>query len=109
LALQDAISEEDNQTFLGRSVEVLVEGPSRAAERRGEDGDALQLTGRTMCDRIVVFPGTRQQIGQFLAVTILDCTAHTLIGEVLPQHTGAEFALVSGFDAARPRSARRAP
>ena len=86
LALQDAISEEDNQRFLGRSVEVLVEGPSRAAEKHGEDGERLQLTGRTMCDRIVVFPGSRPQIGQFLSVTILDCTAHTLIGEVLPRH-----------------------
>lgn len=90
LALQDAISEEDNQRFLGRSVEVLVEGPSRAAEKHGEDGERLQLTGRTMCDRIVVFPGSRPQIGQFLSVTILDCTAHTLIGEVLPRHADAD-------------------
>jgi tRNA-2-methylthio-N6-dimethylallyladenosine synthase len=90
LALQDAISEEDNQRFLGRSVEVLVEGPSRAAEKHGEDGEQLQLTGRTTCDRIVVFPGSRPQIGQLLSVTILDCTAHTLIGEVLPRYADAD-------------------
>ena len=81
LALQDAISEEDNRLFLGRTVEVLVEGPSRAAEKRGENGDRLQLTGRTTCDRIAVFPGSRRQVGQLLAVTIHECTAHTLIGE----------------------------
>jgi len=103
LALQDAISEEDNQTFLGRAVEVLVEGPSRAAEKRaaekrGADGDALQVTGRTMCDRIVVFPGSRHQVGQLLSVTILDCTAHTLIGEVLPQPAVPELALLSGSE-----------
>ena len=82
LALQDAISEEENQKFLGRSVDVLVEGPSHAAQKRGEDGDVLQLTGRTMCDRIAVFSGPRRLVGQILPVAILDCTAHTLIGEV---------------------------
>ena len=36
LAIQNAISEEDNQPFIGRQVEVLVEGPSksRSAARR---------------------------------------------------------------------------
>src|SRR5262245_522817 len=34
LALQNEISEADNQSFLGREVEVLVEGPSKAAERQ---------------------------------------------------------------------------
>ena len=33
LALQNEISEEDNHAFLGREVEVLVEGPSKAAEK----------------------------------------------------------------------------
>ena len=33
LALQNEISEEDNQAFLGREVTVLVEGPSKSAEK----------------------------------------------------------------------------
>ena len=33
LAIQDAISLEDNRPFLGREVEVLVEGPSRVARK----------------------------------------------------------------------------
>ena len=36
LALQNQISEEDNHAFLGRQVEVLVEGPSKAAEKHAE-------------------------------------------------------------------------
>ncbi len=71
LAVQNAISEEDNQPFIGREVEVLVEGPSKAAKRHDDDGAVLQLAGRTHCDRIVVFDGNRRQIGQFLAVTDL--------------------------------------
>ena len=72
LALQNQISEEDNQPFLGRTVEVLVEGPSKTSLRKHEDGPTLQLTGRTPCDRIVVFEGTERQIGQLLPVTIYE-------------------------------------
>ncbi|MCA9237146.1 MAG: tRNA (N6-isopentenyl adenosine(37)-C2)-methylthiotransferase MiaB, partial [Planctomycetales bacterium] len=109
LALQNAISEEDNQAFLGQDVEVLVEGPSKAAAKSedaalgGAGHDAplatdppasaapqLQLVGRTMCDRIVVFTGNRRQIGQILPVTVYDANAHTLFGEVVTQHVGPE-------------------
>src|SRR5207248_531510 len=55
LAIQTAISLEDNRPLVGRTVEVLVEGPSKAAARRQEEGPLRQLTGRTTCDRIVVF------------------------------------------------------
>ncbi len=91
LALQDAISEEDNQRFLGGTVEVLVEGPSRAAGKRDEGGDVLQLTGRTTCDRIVVFPGTRRLVGEILPIALYDCTAHTLLGDVVTSHAGPEL------------------
>jgi tRNA-2-methylthio-N6-dimethylallyladenosine synthase len=93
LAVQNAISEEDNQPFVGRTVEVLVEGPSKAA-RKHEDSErnshTLQLTGRTMCDRIVVFEGTRRQIGETLPITIDAANAFTLFGSVVTQHAGPE-------------------
>ena len=43
----------------------------------------LQLTGRTHCDRIVVFDGKPRQIGQLLPVTIYDANAFTLFGSVV--------------------------
>jgi tRNA-2-methylthio-N6-dimethylallyladenosine synthase len=91
LAIQNQISEEDNQPFLGRQVEVLVEGRSKAAERREEQGDGVQLVGRTMCDRIVVFDGNLRQVGQILPVSIYDANAHTLFGTVVTQHVGPEL------------------
>ncbi len=91
LALQNAISEKDNRRFTGSTVEILVEGRSKKAEKRGEAGDVLQLTGRTTCDRIVVFDGTRRLIGEILPVVIRDCTAHTLIGEVVVGHDGPDL------------------
>jgi tRNA-2-methylthio-N6-dimethylallyladenosine synthase len=91
LKLQDAISEEDNQHFLGRSVDVLVEGPSKKSSQHGGDGDLLQLVGRALDDRIVVFQGSARLIGQILPVRIHDCTAHTLIGEIVTRHVGPEL------------------
>jgi tRNA-2-methylthio-N6-dimethylallyladenosine synthase len=90
LAIQNAISEEDHQPFIGRQVEVLVEGPSKNSLKRGEDGPLLQLTGRTHCDRIVVFEGNQRQIGQLLQVTLYDANAFTLFGTVVTQHVGPE-------------------
>ncbi|MDP7302052.1 MAG: tRNA (N6-isopentenyl adenosine(37)-C2)-methylthiotransferase MiaB [Pirellulaceae bacterium] len=90
LAIQSAISEEDNQSFLGQRVDVLIEGPSKLTVRKGlQDEPLQQLTGRTHCDRIVVFDGNVRQIGQTLPVAIYDATAHTLFGtdvteEVVP-------------------------
>jgi tRNA-2-methylthio-N6-dimethylallyladenosine synthase len=102
LALQNEISEEDNQAFLGQTVTVLVEGPSKSAEKHAHDGpsdqqhtspdfDQLQLTGRTPCDRIVVFDGNRRQIGEFLPIVVYDANAHTLFGEVVTRHSGPEL------------------
>ncbi|MFO0870214.1 MAG: tRNA (N6-isopentenyl adenosine(37)-C2)-methylthiotransferase MiaB [Pirellulales bacterium] len=98
LALQNEIAEELNQQFLGRSVEVLVEGPSDWQKKQPatEPGDVVQLTGRTPCDRIVVFDGTTRQIGQFLPVAVYEVSAHTLFGAVVIEEQGPElFSLVA--------------
>ncbi|BBO36111.1 tRNA (N6-isopentenyl adenosine(37)-C2)-methylthiotransferase MiaB [Lacipirellula parvula] len=91
LAIQNEICEADNQRFLGQQVSILVEGRSKAAERREETGEATQLVGRTMCDRIVVFDGNLRQVGQTLPISIYDANAHTLFGAVVTQHVGPEL------------------
>lgn len=86
LELQNAISEEDNAAFIGRTVEVLVEGMSKTAEKRGETDAAsgpVQLMGRSMCDRIIVFPGNPRLAGTLVDVQIADCTPTTLMGEIV--------------------------
>jgi tRNA-2-methylthio-N6-dimethylallyladenosine synthase len=143
LAVQNAISEKDNEPFIGREVEILVEGPSKRQARglhrtgeslpgyEGESGSfpgsawertapealprereshdqaprdefispsemsTLQLTGRTTCDRIVVFDGTPRQIGQILPIHIYDANAFTLFGEVVTHHVGPEVYTLS--------------
>jgi len=113
LAVQNEISEADNQAFLGQKVTVLVEGPSKVALKDDDfrrDGPSpapthaadhrLQLTGRTHCDRIVVFEGNRRQIGQFMPIVVYDANAHTLFGEVVTEHAGPEVFALAGTLAA---------
>ena len=90
LAVQNAISEEDNQQFIGRTVEVLIEGLSKSAVKAGAEGPVLQLSARTPCDRIVVLEGNRRQIGRIIPVVIYDATAHTLFGAVETHRVGPE-------------------
>lgn len=91
LALQNQICEEENRKFIGRAVEVLVEGPSKLAVKRGDHGPLVQMTGRTPCDRIVVWDGNERQAGQLLPVNILDVNAHTLIGSAVTADHGPEI------------------
>jgi len=90
LAIQNSISEETNQQKIGCEYEVLVEGPSKSARKQENNGDRLQLMGRTMTDDIVVFDGNLRQMGQLLPITIYDASAFTLFGEVRTQHVGPE-------------------
>jgi tRNA-2-methylthio-N6-dimethylallyladenosine synthase len=83
LAIQNEISLADQRRFVGKQVEVLVEGPSKMARKLQTERPVLQLTGRTMCDRIVVFEGSERFIGQIVPVLIFDATAFTLHGSVV--------------------------
>jgi tRNA-2-methylthio-N6-dimethylallyladenosine synthase len=95
LELQNRISEQDSQRFLGERVEVLVEGPSDRARSRGEaTGDVMQLTGRTPCDRIVVFDGPSRLIGQIMPVAIYDLSPHTLFGTAVIEHAAPALAVI---------------
>ncbi|MEZ6094281.1 MAG: tRNA (N6-isopentenyl adenosine(37)-C2)-methylthiotransferase MiaB [Pirellulaceae bacterium] len=86
LAVQSAISEEDNQRFLGQTVNVLVEGPSKKAELNVAEGTPIQLTGRTHDDRIVVFDGNPRLVGQTIPIGIFEVSPFTLIGTVITEH-----------------------
>lgn len=91
LQIQNRISREENQRFIGQTVEILVEGPSKAALEDGVEGQFVQMMGRTSCDRITVFDGHVRQAGQLLPITITDAHSHTLFGRVVTQELRPEF------------------
>ncbi len=171
LDLTNQICEEEMDKYLGRKVEILVEGPSKTAIRDGAtpakwlgngnlgngghahgasqvagnknllpilnqggeesfvarsvsegvlnhlltpratnehdhddpgvhhvhaEGDQhqLQLMGRTVCDRIVVFDGNPRLIGQFAEIAIYDANAHTMFGNIVTRHVGPELVML---------------
>lgn len=77
------IAEGDNQTFLGKTLEVLVEGPSKKPHlNKAENEDNPQLIGRTKHDYIVVFNGPERLTGKFVKVKMIKTAALTLFGEL---------------------------
>ena len=60
------------QRFVGRTLDVLVEGPSRT--------DASRLRGRTRHNKVVNFTGLARA-GEIVAVDITNATSQTLAGE----------------------------
>jgi tRNA-2-methylthio-N6-dimethylallyladenosine synthase len=74
--LVEAIAAEQNRTWVGQAVLVLVEGESRR--------DPSRLVGRTEHGKPVIFPGAGEEAGDFIMVRILSSTSHTLHGEVVP-------------------------
>lgn len=56
---------------------------------------AMQLTGRTECDRIVVFDGNPRLTGSLAEIEIHDCTSTTLIGAIVTREVqaGSSFSL----------------
>jgi len=60
--------------FVGRRMQILVEGPSKKNPAR--------MTGRTRCNKIVVFdPAGREHRGQLLDVKIIRAGSFTLYGD----------------------------
>jgi len=78
------IAEEDNQRFVGKTVEVLVEGPSKKPHlNQAADADHPQLIGRTADDYIAVFNGPASLTGRFVHVCIEKTAALTLFGRLI--------------------------
>ena len=74
LEVVNASGARQHQKFVGRQVQILVEGPSKKNPAR--------MTGRTRCNKIVVFDGSARHRGQLLDVKIQRAGAFTLYGEV---------------------------
>ncbi len=91
LETQERISLAQTQAMIGETVEILVEGYSKAAikaqeaeQTRGEEVSwrrSDQLVGRTSSDRIVVFCGDESYIGSLAKIKINGATSLTLFGD----------------------------
>lgn len=73
LRLLNSIAASRYEAMVGRRVEILVEGPSKRNKSR--------LTGRTRCNKIVVFEGSPRHVGQIMDVAIMRAGSFTLYGD----------------------------
>jgi tRNA-2-methylthio-N6-dimethylallyladenosine synthase len=73
--LQQRIGLKRTQRFLGQTVEVLIEKPSKRSD--------AHWSGRNSQNTVVVFPKENYKVGDFVLVKISDCTSATLIGEAV--------------------------
>lgn len=84
LAVQEKISDDLAQTFLGQTVTVLVEGLSKKPHLDSAGGNNPQLVGRTSADWIVVFNGPLSLAGRFVNARITKTAPLTLFAELAP-------------------------
>lgn len=82
LDVQAEVGLAHHRAYIGRTVEVLVEGPSPRAAKQPTPAPAgqTQMLGRTRGDHIVVFDGEPGLAGQYATVRIVDASALTLMG-----------------------------
>lgn len=73
LSLVNQIAGKKYEALVGRQVEILVEGPSKKNPQR--------LTGRTRCNKIVVFEGADRHAGQVMDMRITRAGSFTLYGD----------------------------
>jgi tRNA-2-methylthio-N6-dimethylallyladenosine synthase len=73
LELVNEIAARKYDAFIGRRVQILVEGPSKK--------NAARMTGRTRCNKIVLFDGNDRHRSQLMDVKITRAGSFTLYGD----------------------------
>jgi tRNA-2-methylthio-N6-dimethylallyladenosine synthase len=77
LGVVDASAHRANERLLGRDVEILCEGPSRT--------NAARLMGRTRTNKIVVFEGKPEHVGEIFEVAVQQANGFSLYGTPVVQ------------------------
>ena len=76
IRLQNMKAREESQKYLGQTIKVLVEGPSRK--------NPEMLTGRTSTHKVVLFKNNGKNLkGKFVNIKINDAKTWTLYGELV--------------------------
>lgn len=75
IALQNRLSLESNRRDVGKTFEVLVEGPSKKGPS--------ELCGRTGSNKMCVWKDSQHKAGDYTTVRVLDCTSATLLCELI--------------------------
>jgi tRNA-2-methylthio-N6-dimethylallyladenosine synthase len=74
--LQNKLSLQSNKKDIGKKFKVLIEGDSKKSDK--------DWMGRNSQNKVIVFPknGATLKKGDYVMVTVNDCTQATLLGEI---------------------------
>jgi len=76
VALQRELSHYRTKEFIGKTMEILIEGDSKKSE--------VHWKGRNTQNTMAIFPKTgNEKVGDFVMVKINECTSATLLGEII--------------------------
>ena len=75
LNLQNEIAYEINQKYMGQTIRVLCDGPSK--------NNSDVMCGRTEGNKIVLFNGSKEDTGKYLNIKINKCETFALVGEIV--------------------------
>jgi tRNA-2-methylthio-N6-dimethylallyladenosine synthase len=84
LSVVDASAHRANERLVGRDLEILCEGPSRTNRAR--------LMGRTRTNKIVVFEGAPEHVGQLFDIHVAQANGFSLYGTPVMQTSSPAFA-----------------
>ena len=84
LSVVDASAHRANERLVGRDLEILCEGPSRTNRAR--------LMGRTRTNKIVVFEGTSEHVGELFDIHVAQANGFSLYGTPVMQRSSPAFA-----------------
>ncbi len=73
LELVNGIGKRKYESYVGKPVQILVEGPSKKNEAR--------MMGRTPCNKLVLFDGSERHRGQLMDVRVTRTGSFTLYGD----------------------------
>ncbi len=77
VALQREHSHYRTKEFVGKTMEILIEGDSKKSDKHWK--------GRNTQNTMAIFPKTgNEKVGDFVMVKINECTSATLLGEIIP-------------------------
>ncbi len=75
IAVQRRLSNEHTQKYIGKTIEVLIEGTSKKSD--------AHWMARNSQNYVAIFPKGDEKVGDYVMVTIEECTSATLIGHAV--------------------------
>ncbi len=73
--LQNKISREKNQKYIGKKVKVLIDGESK--------NNPETFSGRTRTNKLVIVPRAQNTVGKIVNIEILEAQSWTLYGKII--------------------------